>query len=353
MNEKLVEFIENSFLKSLLAIPTVTDISYNGEDIYYVDNLRGRVKSEIKVKDDEVYQFLRQIVNISDAHFSYTEPLLDINVGKYRINATHYAITRKNRQQALNFSIRIGYDSLRIKNDGKFISSAALLVLDEAIKHKLSIAIGGKTGTGKTEFQKFLVSRFKENTRVIVIDNINELETDFFVQNLDSQTWLVDLHNKNCQFDDLIKNALRNNPDWIVIGESRGKEMLSTLNSAMSGHPTITTLHALNAESLYNRMARLCMISNESLSFDDTLIDIYDHFKFIVYLKSRYDFEKHKIVRFVDSLGTNHDEQYYEIYKYPNVLNDLPKSLMPYLEMNEEEFNDFNNKLKEKMQNEA
>lgn len=49
MNTNLIQYIDNSFLSPLLRNPNVTDISYNGKDIYYQDNVLGRKKSEIEV----------------------------------------------------------------------------------------------------------------------------------------------------------------------------------------------------------------------------------------------------------------------------------------------------------------
>ena len=46
---KIIDYFEHSFLKDLLANPSVTDISYNGQDIYYVDNEYGRLKSDISI----------------------------------------------------------------------------------------------------------------------------------------------------------------------------------------------------------------------------------------------------------------------------------------------------------------
>ena len=97
MNEKLLEYIETSFLKDLLANENITDISFNGEEIYYKDNLKGRVKSEISISSNEAYSFLRQIANLTDSQFSFTNPILDVSVGRYRINGTHSSISRKNR----------------------------------------------------------------------------------------------------------------------------------------------------------------------------------------------------------------------------------------------------------------
>lgn len=340
MNLKLIEFIENSFLKELLERESITDISFNGEKLFYQDNLSGRLQSDLVVTNDEVYAFLRQIANLTDQQFSIANPILDVSVGRYRISALHSSLARKNRDKVFNFSIRLGYDKLRINDDGSFINKRALSLLDEAINKKCSIVIAGKTGTGKTEFQKFLISRMNENTRIILIDNINEFETNYFKDNLDSQTWLV--NNQKNNFDDLIKNALRNNPDWLVVGEARGEEMKACLNSTMSGSPTITTMHARDSESIYHRIARMCMINSKNLVFEETLEDVKEHFKFLVYVKKIFDEKTKSYVRYVDSISTNDKGKFLEVYKYPSTFRKLPAEMRTLFEMSLIEFNKFN-----------
>ncbi len=340
MNLKLIEFIENSFLKELLERESITDISFNGEKLFYQDNLSGRLQSDLVVTNDEVYAFLRQIANLTDQLFSIANPILDVSVGRYRISALHSSLARKNRDKVFNFSIRLGYDKLRIKDDGSFINKRALSLLDEAINKKCSIVIAGKTGTGKTEFQKFLISRMNENTRIILIDNINEFETNYFKDNLDSQTWLV--NNQKNNFDDLIKNALRNNPDWLVVGEARGEEMKACLNSTMSGSPTITTMHARDSESIYHRIARMCMINSKNLVFEETLEDVKEHFKFLVYVKKIFDEKTKSYIRYVDSISTNDKGKFLEVYKYPSTFRKLPAEMRTLFEMSLIEFNKFN-----------
>ncbi len=343
MSNKVVEYIENSFLKDLLSNESITDISYNGDSIFYKDNLKGRLKSDLSISKEDAYSFIRQIANLTDSLFSYTNPILDVSAGKYRINATHSSISRKNREKTTTFSIRIGYEKLRITDGDGFIPSKALKILLKTIKSRTSIVISGKTGSGKTEFQKYLLSKLEPFTRIFTIDNINELETDYFIKDIDSLTWLQ-LNNEASKvtIDDLIKNALRSTPDWLIVGEVRGKEMLSLLNSAMSGHPTITTLHAKKAEFTYKRMTRMAMIGNESLTYEETLNDIHDHFKVVVHLDSFFDYDKKRFVRFVDEIGTNDQSKYVTLYKYPNSYFNLPNSISKELGMKEEEINIYN-----------
>ena len=83
----------------------------------------------------------------------------------------------------------------------------------------------------------------------------------------------------------MIKNALRNNPDYLVLAESRGEEMLDALNCVMSGHPIITTMHAKDIKAMPYRMARMAMMGEKKLEYDDLLGDIYHHFSLFVYVK--------------------------------------------------------------------
>ena len=98
------------------------------------------------------------------------------------------------------------------------------------IDNKISIVIGGVTGTGKTEFQKYLISSLDSKTRVIIIDNVLELDSIGAFSHLDLNIWQSDDKNGSSNIQNLVKNALRNNPDWIIVAESRGSEMIEILN---------------------------------------------------------------------------------------------------------------------------
>ena len=341
--DKVLEFIENSFLKDLLNNKNITDISYNGETIYYQDNLKGRIKSLIEVNSKEAYDFIRQIANLSDAQFSYTDPLLDISVGKYRINATHYAISRKKREKSISFSIRIGFNELRIKNDNSFITNKCNDLINIFLKNNNSIIIGGLTSSGKTELQKYLISTLKPATRIIVIDNVDELDIDYINSSLDIQTWLNLEKDKKISFDLLVKNALRNNPDYLIVSEARGEEMLSILNSAMSGHPTITTIHSKNIMNMYSRITRMAMLKNQALKFDETFIDVLDQFKLIIHVKKEIK-ENNTIKRYIDSIATNRFNKIRILYRYPNYYYKLPNSIKYDLNLSNDEFNSLKEK---------
>ena len=109
MDKRALLFIEESFLKPLLEMDDITDISYNGKDIYYFHNQLGRQKSDIKISNDDAKAFLRHLANITEQQFSYSSPYLDISLGKYRLNATFNSIARMNNEKVFTFSSYILY----------------------------------------------------------------------------------------------------------------------------------------------------------------------------------------------------------------------------------------------------
>ena len=298
---KAINYLEESFLKDLLCNPKVTDISYNGEDVFYVNNDFGRLKSEVTIEKQAAKDFVRQIANLSEKQFSFQSPKLDVSLGRYRFNALHQSICRKNNEESVTFSIRIASSSLKFNEDNCLCGELKEL-LKVLIDSNVSIVIGGQTGSGKTELQKYLISLMKENTRTIVIDNILELDQFKTPQCLDLNIWQVDEKREEASIENLVRNALRSNPDWLIVAESRGKEMLDVLNSSLTGHPIITTLHAFDIDSMPTRMVRMVMMNEQKMNYRDVHADIAYHLRFYIYLKRKY--ASHGLVqRYISSIA--------------------------------------------------
>lgn len=313
---KALMFLENSFLEPLLKREEITDISFNGECIYYVDNHYGRQKYDEHVDEKNVRDFLRQISNLSEQQFSYTSPILDVSFGRYRINATHQSVSKRNNDGVVNFSLRIVSEKIRITDDSDFLTAYLVRLMTFLIRHRISIVIGGATSSGKTEFQKYLINKVKFNERLIIIDNVHELDMQSN-QDADFSYWQVNENNPNTSIETLIRNALRNNPDWLIIAESRGKEMVDILDSALTGLPIITTMHSYDVFSLPSRMARMVISGNKNLEYKDVLADINYHFHFYVYLTKE---DSGIIKRYIsDVVFINNDGKPYRIYqRYKN-----------------------------------
>lgn len=302
MNKQLVDYVESSFIAPLLKDEQVTDISYNGKELYYLHNEHGRKKSEIPLSKDEAMIFVRQIANLSEKQFSYTNPSIDVSEGRYRINAIHPSIVRVDNEKSISFSIRIASQNIRILTSKTFMNEKMKKFLLNCLKEKRSIVIGGPTGSGKTELQKYLLTSLADNSRVIVIDNVQELEFIRSNPNLDITSWEANELHPNASINDLIRQALRSNPDWLVVAESRGKEMNDVLNSVMTGHPIITTMHANSLQAMPHRLVRMIEMAETKESYDDILGDLLSHIPVYVFVK-RDITKTGEVKRYIESIG--------------------------------------------------
>ena len=334
-SEKIIRFIESSFLQELLVDENITDISYNGSSFYYLHNLEGRKLSKIQVSQGDAKDFVRQVANITEKQFSYQSPIIDVTAGKYRLNAIHNSIGRYKETQSITFSLRIASTKPRITDRSGFLTKELISLLKAIIESKISIVIGGITGSGKTEFQKYLLTKMEPATRLVVIDNVLELSQVEVNEDLDMNIWQADDKNISLSIQTLVKNALRSNPDWLIIAESRGGEMLEILNSVMTGHPIITTIHAQSIDNMPNRIARMVMMNDKRSDYQEVTQDVYDNFPINIYLKRTIDKRKH-VYRYIDSIaffdkkGKVH--KIYERKENGHVYRSIPKGCLSLFE---------------------
>lgn len=292
------EYLESSFLKPLLFKEGVTDISYNGKDFFYMDNQKGRKRSEIVKSQEEVGDFLKQIANLTEKQFSFSSPLLDTSFDRYRINAVYSNIVRHQKAKSFSFSIRLASDHSLIA-DSYFPPHVKEAIIG-ALKRKESIVIGGITGSGKTELQKWMLLQLEDNARVIVIDNVEELD---LVRNerIDQTTWVSNEFIADASIMALVRNSLRSNPDYVIVAESRGAEFEYALSSAMSGHPIITTIHAKSIDTMVDRMARLALLRQKDSTKSEIIDDILSHFSLFIFLNR--EIVSGHVNRYIDSVA--------------------------------------------------
>lgn len=284
--QKIGTLLSNCFISGLLTDEHITDISYNGSDIFYSSNKEGRKKYNQKVEENDVYCFLRQICNLFDVSFSISEPILDITFLNYRLNAVYKNIGRKKRENCISFSIRkFNINTNPIDNDSEFMPNDVRQFLKFMMSKKSSILIAGETGSGKTQLQRYMINLLHSNERIVVIDTINELDVNYN-DNLDV-TCLIEDQKRKIELKDLVKLSLRYSPDYIVLAEARGKEFEDVLTSSLSGVSNITTIHAKNNNTILERCANLIQINNKNLEYSLIKKMILNHFELFIYLEKK------------------------------------------------------------------
>jgi pilus assembly protein CpaF len=156
--------------------------------------------------------------------------------------------------------------------------------LAEQIRSGKTLLISGGTGTGKTTLLRILADSIPDHERIVVIEDTSELHIQ--KPNILPAECQTDTFKANITFDDLLKSALRWRPDRIILGEVRGIEARTLLDSFNTGHSgSLATIHANSAEKALHRFANLVMRNHAQSTFSDTEAEIGDAVDFVVHVE--------------------------------------------------------------------
>jgi len=157
-------------------------------------------------------------------------------------------------------------------------------LLAEQIRNGKTVLISGGTSTGKTTVLRVLANAIPEDQRIVVIEDTSELHIK--KPNMLAVECQTDTFKANVSFDDLLKSALRWRPDRIILGEVRGMEARTLLDSLNTGHAgSLATIHANSAEKALHRFANLVMRNHAQSTFIDTEAEIAEAVDFIVHVE--------------------------------------------------------------------
>jgi len=156
--------------------------------------------------------------------------------------------------------------------------------LEEQIRNGKTLLISGGTGTGKTTLLRILANAIPEQERIVVIEDTSELHIQ--KPNILAVECQTDTFKASISFDDLLKSALRWRPDRIILGEVRGIEARTLLDSFNTGHAgSLTTIHANSAEKALCRFANLVMRNHAQTTFSDTEAEIGEAVDFVIHVE--------------------------------------------------------------------
>lgn len=248
----------------------ITDINYNGKDLW-IDHLeKGRIHHEDFSNYDTFYNLCVRFSNTVNLPFNHHHPLLESDFNDLRISIIHPFVSGR-----LSLSIRKTPSVMRMNEESilenKYISKSGLKFLKYVVQSRCNIMISGMPGAGKTELLKFLTTYIPDYERVISIEDSYEVR----YQELHPLRDCVSLKiNERFGYQDAIKASLRQRPNWILVSEIRGEEVKELLNSIATGTHLISTIHAKNAFEIPNRM--LHMIPNIDLSSKQVYTQLQD-----------------------------------------------------------------------------
>ena len=281
-------------LRQFLDNDDVTDISYsNGGQVWLKTLSKGVYRVENTGIDNTLVEKIAfQCANTMGKSFNMANPFLDAESAELRLNFVHDSIAKN----GIALLVRKTPAKIRLVKE-KIIEDDYIRLdihdfLMKCVEGHCNILVSGETGSGKTEFIKYLAAHTKENEKIITIEDTLELHLDKIFPKRD----IVAMKTNNiASYSDVLVTCMRQNPRWILLSEVRSAEaVLAVRNSISSGHNILSTIHADKAESIPNRLYSLL---ESNIDLEQFLRSIHRYVQLGVHVKGYYSKEKQKFHR--------------------------------------------------------
>ncbi len=250
-------------LEPLLKDDTIADILVNGAHQVFVERGGKLELTTTQFKDDKhLLRVIDKIVSAVGRRVDESQPYVDARLADgSRVNALvppcavdgPLLSIRKFSKKPLSIDKLIGH--------GAFTEEMAAY-LQAVVATRLNVVVSGSTGSGKTTTLNALSSFINDKERIVTIEDTAELQLQqTHVGRMESRPPNVEGKGEVSQRV-LLKNALRMRPDRIIVGETRGDEVLDMLQAMNTGHDgSMTTIHANNARDALSRIENMMMMS--------------------------------------------------------------------------------------------
>ena len=282
MDNVVFSQIDFGLFMPLLENDDITDISYsNGGQLWVKTLSKGVYPVKIDGINNEVVEKLAfQCSNVMGKTFNMAHPLLDAESAELRLNFVHESIATNGIALLIRKTpamIRLNKEKL-VKED--YVSVKLHDFLITCVTGHCNILVSGETGSGKTEFIKYLASKIKEDEKIITIEDTLELHLDKIYPNRD----IIAMKTNNiASYSDVLVACMRQNPRWILLSEVRSAEaVLAVRNSISSGHNILSTIHSDKASSI---PMRLYSLLESSQDIDQFVASMHRYIQLGVHIK--------------------------------------------------------------------
>lgn len=287
----LIDFIDDS---------EITDIDYNGQDVWTTDTSNRKIKrTELagKIDADFINHLSRKVANAVSKELNIKSPVLEAETRDLRISILHNSKAISGTSICIRKTPPLARITERYAIESRYASKEVLSLLANCIRAHMNIVVAGQPRAGKTELAKFLSGFIPNHERVITIEDVMEWRYKQLKPDADCVEIRTD---REFDYSKGIIASLKQNPDWIMIAETRGHEVLDLINGFTTGVNGITTLHTDAVEKIPQRM--LNMINDSSVD-ERVLGNIYEFIDVGIMISFRKDIKTGQRYRIIDQVG--------------------------------------------------
>jgi len=243
-------------IEPLIRDPYIEDISLPGlGHIYIVHKLFGPMITSIKIEAREELDDL--IVTLSEKTLrpvSHNRPVIDASLPDgSRVNVVYGSdISRRGSNMTIRKFTKVPISITQLITFGTMsplLAAYLWMMLDEG----MNAFVYGETASGKTTTLNAITAFIPPNMKIVTIEDTPELT-------LPHQNWIAEVTREtggegSIKLFDLLKAALRQRPDFILVGEIRDKEGNVAFQAMQTGHSVMATFHAANIRTLVQRLS--------------------------------------------------------------------------------------------------
>ncbi len=253
------DFMGLEIIEPLLNDKQIEDISCDGVKIpiyvYHRDPRLGSLRTNIQFNTmDDLDSFVNKLAERCGRTISVSKPLLDGTLPDgSRIQTT---LSSDIARRGSNFTIRLFTEKPMTPIDIINFGTCDIRMMAYfwfLIEHGSSFLVSGGTATGKTSILNALSMFIKPQMKIISIEDTAELK-------LPHSHWVPEVartpisEEGKVDMFELLRESLRQRPDYIIVGEVRGKEVYVLFQQMAVGHPGLSTIHAESFNKLLDRL---------------------------------------------------------------------------------------------------
>ena len=308
-------------LEPLLKDDTINDILVNGPQQVFVERSGKLELTDTTFKDEKhLLRIIDKIVSAVGRRVDESNPYVDARLQDgSRFNAMVPPIAvdgslvsiRKFKKEKLSIDDLVNF--------GAFTEEMAAY-LQAAVATRLNIIVSGGTGSGKTTTLNALSSFIDNDERILTIEDTAELQLQqTHVGRMESRPPNVEGKGAVTQRD-CLRNALRMRPDRIIVGETRGEEVIDMLQAMNTGHDgSMTTIHANSARDGVSRLENMIAMAGIEMPMKATRSQISSAVNLIVQA-SRLQDGSRRMVSITEVTGMEGDViSMQEVFRYQRV----------------------------------
>lgn len=246
-------------LEPLLQDDTINDILVNGPKQVFIERAGKLELSDVTFRDERhLLRIIDKIVSAVGRRVDESNPYVDARLADgSRFNAMVPPVAVDGSLVSIR---KFKKEKLSVQDLVKFgaFSEEMALYLEAAVATRLNIIVSGGTGSGKTTTLNALSSFIGNEERVLTIEDTAELQLQqIHVGRMESRP--ANMEGKGAVTQrDCLRNALRMRPDRIIVGETRGEEVIDMLQAMNTGHDgSMTTIHANSARDGVSRLENM------------------------------------------------------------------------------------------------